>query len=490
LEVPLNAQYIRNLMMATHGIFDHIVHFYHLCALDWVDIVSALKADPKAAADLAEAVSTWPKNSRHEMKAAQDRLKNFVNSGQLGVYASGYWGHPAMKLPPHVNLLAAAHYLQALEYQRKINKAVSILGSKTPHVQNLAVGGVANPINPDSQSALNMERLYYVKTLIDEIGDFVKNVYMIDVAAVGAIYADWTGYGSGVTNYLCVPDMPLDTQGTKFELPGGYIPGGNVGAFKEIKSFNDDLFGQGVKESIKHSYYQGDWNRHPYEGETVPEITEYDTNGKYSWVKAPTFEGKPAQVGPLSNVLCMFAAGHKPTVTYATKTLDTVNAVLSMLGSKTRVTVNNLHSTIGRIAARSIRCAVLHDAAVSQWQALIDNIGKGDTATFNEPVFPKGEQRGYGFHEAPRGVLSHWIVIQDGKIKNYQCVVPSTWNAGPRNSDDALGPYEAALIGNPIADPEKPLEVLRTVHSFDPCLACAIHMVDTKQNEIVKVKAF
>jgi hydrogenase large subunit len=490
LEVPLNAQYIRNLIMGAHGIFDHIVHFYHLCALDWVDIVSALKADPKATADLAQQLSAWPKNSRHEMKAAQDRLKGLVNSGQLGVYASGYWGHPAMKLTPEVNLLAAAHYLQALEYQRTINKVVAILGSKTPHIQNLAVGGVANPINPDNQSALNMERLYYVKTLIDEIGDFIKNVYMVDVAAVGAFYADWTTYGKGVTNYLCVPDMPLDTQGETFELPGGYIPEGNIANFKPITSFNDDLFKQGVKESIKHSWYEGDWNRHPWEGETVPNMTEYDENGKYSWVKAPTFEGKPAQVGPLANVLCMFAAGHKPTVKYATGTLDTVNAVLSMVGSSSRVSVNSLHSTIGRIAGRSIRCAVLHDALVSQWQALINNIGKGDYASYNEPVFPEGEQMGFGFHEAPRGVLSHWVVIENGKIKNYQCVVPSTWNAGPRNSEDALGPYEASLIGNPVADPEKPLEVLRTIHSFDPCLACAIHMVDTQKKEIVKVRAF
>jgi hydrogenase large subunit len=476
--------------MGAHGIFDHIVHFYHLCALDWVDIVSALKADPKAAAGLAEKLSSWPQNSRHEMQAAQDRLKTFVNSGQLGIYASGYWGHQAMKLPPEVNLLASAHYLQALEYQRKINKVVAILGSKTPHIQNLAVGGVANPINPDNQSALNMERLYYVKTLIDEIGDFIKNVYMVDVAAVGALYSDWTTYGKGVTNYLCVPDMPLDTKGNTFELPGGYIPEGNISKFKPITSFNDDLFKKGVKESIKHSWYQGDWDRHPWEEETVPNHTEYDRNGKYSWVKAPTFNGKPAQVGPLANVLCMYAAGHKPTMKYATTVLDTVNSVLSLVGSKARVNINSLHSTIGRIAARSVRCAVLHDALVGQWQALIDNIGKGDYDTFNPPEFPKGEQMGFGFHEAPRGVLSHWVVIQDGKIKNYQCVVPSTWNAGPRNSEDALGPYEASLIGTPVADPEKPLEVLRTVHSFDPCLACAIHMVDTNSKEIVKVRAF
>jgi len=483
MEIPYNAQYIRNMIIAAHGIFDHIVHFYHLSALDWVDIVSALKADPKATAKLGQSLSGWHRNSVQEISAIQDRLKGFVNTGQLGVFASGYWGHPAMKLTPEVNLLAATHYFQALEYQRQINKVVAVLGSKTPHIQNLAVGGVANPINPDSQSTLTLERLEYVKSLLDDIGNFIKQVYMVDVSAVGAFYADWTKYGAGVTNYLSVPDLPLDTAGTVFDNPGGYIENGDIGTFKEITSFGDDMFRQGVKESIKHSWYKGDWDRHPWEEETVPNYTEFQDNGKYSWVKSPTFNGKPAQVGPLANVLCMYAAGHKPTQKYAKQVLDTVSAVAG-----TKVGLDALHSTIGRHAARAVRCAVLHDGLVKQWQFLVDNIIKGDYQTFNEPVFPKGEQRGFGFHEAPRGVLSHWVVIEDGKIKNYQCVVPSTWNAGPRNSDDAMGPYEASLIGNPVADPEKPLEVLRTVHSFDPCLACAIHLVDPNSNEIVRVK--
>ncbi len=490
LEIPLNAQYIRNLIIGAHSIFDHIVHFYHLSALDWVDIVSALNADPIATSQLAEKLSTWPKNSKHEMKAAQDRLKTLVKSGQLGIFESGYWGHKAMKLTPEVNLLAASHYLQALEYQRKINKVVAILGSKTPHIQNLAVGGVANPINPDSQSTLTIERLYYIKTLIDEIGDFIKNVYMVDVAAIGALYSDWTKYGKGVVNYLCVPEMPMDTAGKEFALPGGYIPNAQLDKFKPINSFKDDYFNQSVKESIKHSWYEGDWNKHPWEEDTVPNYTEFQDNGKYSWVKAPTFEGKPAQVGPLANVLGMYVAGHKPTQKYANATLEKVNSILSLVGSSSRVSIDSLHSTIGRHAARAIRTAVLHDTILGQWEDLMNNIGKGDYETFNEPVFPKGEIRGVGFHEAPRGVLSHWTVIENGKIKNYQCVVPSTWNAGPRNDNDEPGPYEASLVGNPIADPEKPLEVLRTIHSFDPCLACAIHMVDVNKNEIVKVKAF
>jgi hydrogenase large subunit len=485
LEVPLNAQYIRNMIMAAHGVHDHIVHFYHLGALDWVDIVSALQADPKKTAQLAESLSSWPMNGVTEMTRVRDKLKAFVDSGQLGPFASGYWGHPAMKLPPEVNLLAAAHYLQALEYQRIANKIVTVLGSKTPHIQNLAVGGVANPINPESQSTLTLERLYAIKHWIDQLGDFVENVLLVDTAAVGALYADWTKYGAGVTNYLSVPDMPLDGMGTKFELPGGFIEGGDLSKFTPIKNYQDPFFEKGVKESVKHSWYQGGKGAlHPYDGETVPQYTDFQDDGKYSWIKAPTFHGKRAQVGPLANVLCMYAAGHESTKKHLTRVVDTASAVA---GAKLPLTV--LHSTIGRIAGRSVRCAVLLDSLRSQWNLLMANIAKGDFKTFNPPTFPKGEIRGFGFHEAPRGTLSHWTVIQDGKIKNYQAVVPSTWNAGPRDEDNQPGPYEAALLDNPVADPEKPLEVLRTVHSFDPCIACAIHMVDADGGEVVKVKA-
>jgi len=485
MEIPLNAQYIRNMIMAAHAIHDHIVHFYHLSALDWVDIVAALKADPLKTSQLAETLSSWHLNSRHEMAQVQARLQQFVATGQLGIFSHGYWGHPAMKLSPEINLLAAAHYLQALEIQRKANKIVTILGSKTPHIQNLAVGGVANPINLNSQSVLNMDRLYQIKSVIDEIHDFIHNAYLVDVAAVGAVYADWTKYGAGITNYLSVPDMPLDGKGENFALPGGYIEAGDLTKFKSISNYRDKYFETGVKESTKHSWYKNDSRGalHPYEGETVPQYTDFQDTGKYSWVKSPTFYGKRAQVGPLANVLCMFAAGHEPTKKYLGKVIETASGVLGQ-----PLPMTALHSTIGRHAARAVRCAVLHDELNNQWQHLMDNIGKGDYTTYHRPVFPKGEIRGLGYHEAPRGALSHWAVIENGKIKNYQCVVPTTWNAGPRDEDDQIGPYEAALLDNPVANPELPLEILRTVHSFDPCLACAIHLTDTQKREIVSVK--
>ncbi len=486
LPVPLNAQYIRNLIILAHAVHDHIVHFYHLSALDWVDVTSALKADPDKTAQLAESLSSWKLNGRHEMRAVKERLAGFVHGGQLGIFTNGYWGHPAMKLPPEVNLLAVAHYLQALDVQRKANKIVSILGSKTPHIQNLAVGGVANAIATDSQSVLTVERLMAIKAWIDELADFVKNVYLVDVAAVGAFYADWTKYGAGVKNYLCVPDIPLDETGTQFALPGGYIEGSDVSKFRPIAGFNDEFWRKGVEESVKHSWYDYSQKKplHPFEGETRPNYTDFKENEKYSWLKSPTFYGKPAQVGPLANVLAMYAAGHEPTKKYATLALDTVSSL-----AKTKVGIDALHSTIGRHAARAVRCAVIVDELANQWNLLMANIAKGDVKTFNRPTFPKGEVMGVGFHEAPRGVLSHWVVIKDGKIKNYQAVVPSTWNACPRNEKDEPGPYEASLMDNPIAKPDEPLEVLRTVHSFDPCIACAIHLTDRENGAAIQVRA-
>ncbi|MES9848932.1 MAG: nickel-dependent hydrogenase large subunit [Candidatus Thiodiazotropha sp.] len=485
LEVPVNAQLVRNIIQTAHAVQDHIVRFYHLSAVDWVDVVSALDADPVATAKLVESLSDWPLNGPHEMKAVQERLKTFVGSGQLGPFASGYWGHPAMKLPPEVNLMAVAHYLQALDVQNYANKVVAILGGKSPHIQNVAVGGVSNSIGHDAPSVLNIERLMLIKGFIDKLDHFVKSTYLVDVPAVGAFYLDWAGIGGGVNNYLTVPDCPQDAKGTAFDLPGGYIENGDINSLKPITTFGDAYFRDGVAESSKHAWYQGGDALHPWVGETEPEYTDFQDEGKYSWVKAPTFYGKRAEVGPLADVLVGVASGHAGYNQYLNQALD----ILKTVSQNPDIPLSAVNSTIGRHAARAVRCAVMMDTLKSQWQKLVDNIGTGDLDTFNAPVFPKGEIKGVGFHQAPRGTLSHWVVIEDGKIKNYQAVVPSTWNAGPRDADGEIGPYESSLMDNPVADPEKPLEVLRTVHSFDPCIACAIHMVDTEQQEIVRVKA-
>ena len=377
LEIPINAQYIRNLLLAAHGLHDHIVHFYHLSALDWVDVTEVLRADPARTARLAEDLSPWPGNSRRQFEAVKARVQALVDSGQLGIFTNGYWGHSAMKLPPEVNLLAVSHYLQALDYQRKANKVVAILGSKTPNIQNLAVGGVANAINLDNQATLNMKKLYQIRDLLAEVATFVTQVYLPDVIAIGAMYPEWLGYGAGVTNYLAVPDMPLDSAGTEFDLPGGTIMGGDIGSVREISSFQDDYFRENVAECISHSWYDGDWTRHPYEEETVPHYTEFEDDGKYSWVKAPRFDGNPMQVGPLAQMLVGYALGHERIVHWVDHALEVASTI-----ARTRLTPAVLHSTLGRHLARAVRCTVLSELALEHWQLLAVFIDAGATEIF------------------------------------------------------------------------------------------------------------
>ncbi|MEZ2694744.1 hydrogenase 2 large subunit [Hafnia alvei] len=483
-EVPVNAQHIRNLIVAAHSIHDHIVHFYQLSALDWVDITSALNADPKKCEAMLKGVSTWSLNSSEEFTKVQQKIRDLVASGQLGIFANGYWGHKAMKLSPEVNLIAVAHYLQALECQRDANRVVAILGGKSPHIQNLAVGGVANPINLDAPSVLNLERLMYVKMFIERLGEFIEQVYKVDAAIIAANYPEWLSLGEGAKHYLSVPELPTDAKGGSFLLPGGYIENGDMANYRPITSHQDEWSIDGIAESCKHSWYKDDAILKPWEGKTEPNYTGWQDEGKYSWVKSPTFYGKVVEVGPLADLLVKLAAKHPDTV----KHFNEVNGLYKTLNGKALQT-EQLHSTMGRIIGRAVRCCVLKDTLLQQWQALIDNIGKGDHVAFIKPeILEDKEYRGVGFEEAPRGMLSHWIVIKGGKIENYQAVVPSTWNSGPRNTNDEPGPYEQALIGTPIEDIEKPLEVVRTVHSFDPCMSCAVHVVDTRGGEVTKVK--
>lgn len=483
-KVPVNAQYIRNMILSAHSMHDHIVHFYQLSAMDWVDITAALNADPDKAAEMLKGVSTWGLNSANEFRNVQNKIKSLVESGQLGIFANGYFGHPAMKLPPEVNLIAVAHYLQALECQRDCNRIVALLGGKTPHIQNLAIGGVANPINLDSQSVLNLERLMFVKSCIDRLNDFVTQVYRVDAAIIAAYYPEWLNLGKTSGNYLSVPEYPIDGDNSKFVLTGGYIENFDIPTFRPITQQKDEFVVKGIKESGKHAWYEDDEPLEPWAGLTRPKYTGWQDEGKYSWVKAPSFYGKVVEVGPLAYLMCNLANENKDTLHH----FNHIKGLYEKLSGNT-LSVDHLHSTLGRIIARTVHCCVLNNILEQQWKLLVDNIGTGDTVAYLKTDIPQtGEFKGVGFGEVPRGMLSHWVVVKNGKIENYQAVVPSTWNAGPRNQNDEMGPYELSIIGTPVADPTKPLEVVRTIHSFDPCMSCAVHVVNTENGEVTQVK--
>jgi len=482
LEIPANAQYIRNLILIAHALHDHIVHFYHLSALDWVDITTIPVANPAHAAAIADGVSSWPGNSHHELEAVQNKVKGLISSGQLGIFSHGYWGHPAMRLSPEMNLILFAHYLQALEFQRKACQVVGILGGKTPHIQNLAVGGVMNAINLNSLATMNMDRLGMLQSLLEDLVPFVQQAYFVDACLLAASYPDWFRYGRGVTNYLAVPDLPVDAKATKFDLPGGVVTHANLASVRSINDWRDQPIRGAVAEDLTHAWYVGGVQP-PWKGKTDPDYTDFHEDGKYSWVKAPRYDGAPMQVGPLSNVLVGYASGHQLTRKWTDLAFQRISAAQ---GGQLRI--GDMQSTMGRYLARAIRSAMLSDLALKHWQLLSDNIVKGDDTTYNPPQFPQHEVMGVGMHEAPRGTLSHWVVVDKGTFSNYQAVVPTTWNASPRDQKGVPGPYESSLLGNPVADPEKPLEVLRTVHSFDPCMACACHTLDASGREIARVK--
>ncbi|HIJ87379.1 MAG TPA: nickel-dependent hydrogenase large subunit [Desulfuromonadales bacterium] len=483
IKIPPNAQLIRNIIMGIQNVQDHVIHFYHLHALDWVDITSGLKADPTKTAALAASLSDWPNNSATYFKAIQDKVKAFVASGRLGPFANAYWGHPAYKLPPEANLMATAHYLEALEWQKDVIKIHAILGSKNPHPQSFLVGGMSIPIDPDSQNALNADKLMEIKRLLKKAQDFVEKVYIPDLLAVASFYKEWAAIGGGLGNYMSYGEFP-DANGNLW-FPAGALLDKDLSKVIKVDQGK-------IAEYVDHSWFDNSAGAgkglHPYEGETEvrytgpkPPYTNLDTNAKYSFVKSPRYEEKAMEVGPLARILVAYASGHKET-----------KAVVDLVLGKLGVGAPALFSTLGRTAARGIDALLIAQQTPKWLDELIGNIAKGDYRIHNNESWDPStwplEAKGYGFHEAPRGALGHWIKIKDQKIQNYQAVVPSTWNASPRDAKGQRGAYEAALVGTPVADANKPLEILRTIHSFDPCLACAVHVMDVNGNEVVRVK--
>jgi Ni,Fe-hydrogenase I large subunit len=488
IEVPNNARLVRNLISASQYIQDHVVHFYHLHALDWVDITLALKADPAKTSQLAQSLSEWPKSSATYFKGVQDRVKALVESRQLSLFTSGYWGHPAYRLPPEANLMAVAHYLEALEFQREFIRIHAVLGGKNPHLQTFLVGGMTTSLDPNEpQAPLNPERFDFLVQVAQTAKTFVDQVLIPDVLAVAGFYQDWFSLGEGPGNYLSYGAFPQGgiNETLRYFLPQGIILNSDLSKVYPLDPSK-------VAEYVTHSWYEyseGDqMAKAPAEGETNPQYSgpkppyEFlDVDKKYSWLKAPRYEDHVMEVGPLSRMLVAYASG-QPEVKMM------VDGVLA----KFKAPPKALFSTLGRIAARAIETQLLSNHIVGWIEELRANMNRGDLRIHNgekwDPSTWPSSVRGYGLFEAPRGSLGHWVEIENTLVKNYQAVVPTTWNAGPRDARGQRGPYETALLKTPLTDPERPLEILRTVHSFDPCLACAVHVVDARGRTIARRK--
>ncbi|MDR0246809.1 MAG: nickel-dependent hydrogenase large subunit [Burkholderiales bacterium] len=497
--IPKSANTIRNLMLATLYAQDHLVHFYHLHALDWVDVVSALKADPKRTSELQQSISTWRNSSPGYFREVQSRLQKFVESGQLGIFSNAYWGHPAYKLPPEANLMAVTHYLEALDFQTQIVKIHTIFGGKNPH-PNWLVGGVPSPLNIDGAGAvgaINEFHLNLVKDICNQTIEFIDKVYLPDLVAIASFYKDW-GYGGGISSQNLMsfgeyPIVPGSYTNNNLLVPAGVILNGDLKNVHEV----DVKDREQIQEFVDHSWYKyADESKglHPFDGVTEPNYVlgpkakgtrtnyqELDETAKYTWVKAPRWRGHPMEVGPLARYVVGYASGNA-------EIKEQVDGLLGKLG----LPITALFSTLGRTAARGLEAQWAAHKMKHFYDELISNIKAGDTATANmekwEPsTWPKSCE-GAGVCEAPRGALSHFIKIKDTRIDLYQAVVPTTWNASPRDAQGQIGPYEAALLNTPMADPHKPLEILRTIHSFDPCLACATHVMTEEGEELVKVQ--
>ena len=499
IEIPTNANHIRNLMMLAQHVHDHIVHFYHLHALDWVDVVSALNADPKATSELQQSISRWPKSSPGYFSDVQNRLKKFVESGQLGIFANAYWGSPAYKLPPEANLMATTHYLEALDFQKEVVKIHTIFGGRNPH-PNWVVGGMPCSINVDDAGAVgavNMAWLNIVSDIIDQTIAFCDQVYLPDLKAIASFYKDWT-YGGGlssqnVLSYGEFPAYPNNHTNASLMMPHGAILNGDLSTVYDV----DPKDPEQVQEYVTHSWYEyadEAQGLHPFDGVTVPKfalgpntegtktaIEKLDEGAKYSWIKSPRWRGNAMEVGPLARYLVAYARGK-----------EDIKAQVDGLLAELDLPIAALFSTLGRTAARGLESSWQSHKMREIFDEMMANIGRGDTATANmekfDPSTWDSDVKGCGFGEAPRGALGHWVHIKDTKIENYQCVVPTTWNASPRDPAGNIGAYEASLLDTPMANADEPLEILRTIHSFDPCLACSTHVISHDGRELSTIK--
>jgi hydrogenase large subunit len=481
---------MRNMMIAQQFVHDHVMHFYHLHALDWVDVVSALGADPAATAALQKSLSPWHNNTSAYFSDVKAKLKGLADSGNLSLFGNAYWGHPGYRLPAELNLRAVAHSLEALDGQIGATRVHVILGGKNPH-PNFVVGGVPMPIDMSSHSALNQEKLDALRQSIDSLVAFVDEVYLPDALAVASYYKDYAELGGGAQDFLTWGEFPGDdaTRPSSMLVPRGLIRGRDLSSLSTPSPRDEERLMEFVTRSW-YSYAGGNGKGlHPFKGQTnlnytgpQPPYDQLNVDGKYSWLKSPRWDGRAVEVGPLARVLVMYASGHL-------QTRELVDSSLAQLGLPRAA----LFSALGRTLARALETKVFVDALSRYHSDLMAAIRAGKTDTFNKTKWdPKTwptSARGVGTCEAPRGALGHWLTIKDRKIANYQMVVPTTWNASPRDAAGNAGPYELALKGVNLAVPDQPLEILRVVHSFDPCMGCAVHVTDALGEQVGEAKS-
>ncbi|WP_153913742.1 nickel-dependent hydrogenase large subunit [Shewanella sp. TC10] len=471
VKIPLNAKYLRSLMQTSLYMHDHIVHFYHLHGLDWVDVVSALSADPALAAQEAQKYTANPiAAGEGDLRTAQERVKGLVDTGKLGPFANAYWGNRTYKFTPEQNLIALSHYLKALEVQRVAAEMLAIFGGKSPHPQSLVVGGVTSV-----RDMLSPARLQEWKQKHAIVQDFILRAYKADIVMAAAAFGSEPSVlgGVNVKNFMATNDFVLADGQYMFDQ--GIIMNGDLAGVSDIDP-------DSIKEDVTHAWYDADSAQHPYEGTTVPNYTGFverdtvygklptvDGDGKYSWVKSPRYKEEPVEVGPLASLLVSYARDNKVVV-------KAVNGLLSATG----LPIEALFTTLGRTAARMLQTVIVAEEGLKTFDAMLVNMMSDESTYVTPEIDSNKDYVGHAMIEAPRGMLSHWIRIKGGKIENYQAIVPTTWNAGPVDVNGKVGPYEASLIGLELEDPSKPLEVIRIIHSFDPCMACAVHVMDYK----------
>ncbi len=481
---PLNAKLVRSLMNMALYLHDHTVHFYHLHGLDWVDVVSALKADPHKAADEAFKYSSNPMAcGADDLVETLKRVGEFVKKGNLGPFANAYWGHKTYRFTPEQNLIALSHYLKALEMQRLAAQMMAIFGGKNPHPQSLTVGGVTCIMDLQDPA-----RLGEFLTKFKEMADFVNRAYYPDLVMAAKAYVTEPSVNAGLGTANLMTSREFQLSGNEFLFDGGVILGGDI---SKVYDIDEDK----ITEEATHSWYADDEPLHPYDGKTNPKYTGFKDaqtingkgelentkvikeNKKYSWIKSPRYDEKPIQVGPLSNIVINYAKGNK-------KVTKVVDQFLKDAG----IPLKAVFSTLGRTATRMLEAKIIADNGLEAFNSLIQNLKVDDSTYATYHIDTAKEYKGRFIGNAPRGMLSHWTRIKNGVIENWQAVVPSTWNAGPKDARDNRGPYEESLVGLKILDLSKPLEIIRVIHSFDPCIACAVHLMDTKGNELSEYK--